>query len=174
MNTLVFLQGFSVSVLIATLYTSLFDLEMYHLDVSLENNQVFEGFSTGGTFVRPLTHMVDPNMPFHDVFPVKMSIAKIASEPAFLLVCSFNMLFQVMVQSGFVATNMTNFEITFLWMTVTDMFLQSLLQSMGVFALVTFPWLLCFMLVHYMLLHMFVILSRKKFIRIIGLRTWKL
>ena len=100
-------------------------------------------------------------MSFHDIFTVEMSITEIASESSFLFMSPFYVFFEIVIECGFVPANMANFEITFLGMAISDVFDQALLECVRIVALVTFPRLLRFMLVHDVLLNMFVILKKK-------------
>ena len=59
MYSLMLLKGFLVGVLVATQSARLFDLEVNDLDMTFEDNEMFESFSAGGALVRAFSHMID-------------------------------------------------------------------------------------------------------------------
>ena len=98
-------------------------------------------------------------MTLHDILAVEMSVAQVASETSFLLVCTLNVFFEVVVEGGFVTADMAHFEIAFFGMAVAHVFLKTFLQGVGIITLITFPGLLGLVLVHDVLLDMLVILA---------------
>ena len=66
-------------------------------------------------------------MTLHDILAVEMSVAQVASETSFLLVCTLNVLLEVMVQCGFVAADMAHLEVTFFRMAISHMLLEAFL-----------------------------------------------
>lgn len=98
-------------------------------------------------------------MSLHHIFAVEMSIAKVASESPLLFVSSFDVFLQIVIECCFVSANMTNFEIALFGMAISHVLLKSFLKRMCIITLIAFPWFLGLMFVHYVLLHMFVVLK---------------